>query len=85
LGAIWGAHVTQDGVFTFRAKTNASAYFPETDGLCAMTIGAMYAVFPQFGIPTAEVDSLRKDLSTIRAAIGLRDSPDRDAPEYCVQ
>jgi len=75
LGAIYGAHATAEGVFIFRPKDGASAFFPEADALCTMTIGVMYMVFPQLGIPTKEVDRLRKELSGIRAAMGFRDDP----------
>ena len=71
--AIWGTHLTQAGHFTFGPKDEPSAFFPEADGLCAVMLGAIYAVFPKFGISTAEADVLRVELSVIRVDMGLND------------
>jgi Family of unknown function (DUF5677) len=82
LGAIYGAHATTEGIFMFRPKDAASAFFPEADALCTMTIGVMYMIFPQFGIPTKKVDRLRRELSEIRAVMGFRDDPSLAAPGH---
>lgn len=78
-GAMLGAHVTQEPRFTFQAKDDLRELVTAADGLTGMTIGALYAAFPEFGIDTAPLGELRRSLSAIRAELGLNDGQNEAA------
>jgi hypothetical protein len=74
LGAVFGSHVRDGPVFEFSPRSDPTAFVTAADGIITMTLGAIDAAFPVFGIATDSLASLRRLLSRIRASAGLADS-----------
>jgi hypothetical protein len=79
LGALSGTHYwpDRDGVtrFHFRPRDDLNALITVTDGLIGMTLSALQAAFQRLGLDVTGLGPLRRELTDVRAALGLRDEP----------